>query len=304
MRPECSTVEEILAELGRRAHGIVTRRELLPAGVSAAGIKRRVWKGLLITQYPGVYRVGHAAPSVDASFMAAVKACGDDAALGGLAGAHLLQLIKGRVPQPEVYARTYRRVRGIKTHRGTRAVTKVRGIPVTTPAETLVDIAGVLEPEQLGRACHEAGVRYGTTPRQVEAVLRRRPTAPGAKKLRAIMRGDTPVTLSELERLAVDLVRAAGLPPPQANRIASERRVDLRWPGRLTVELDSYRFHNSRHSWERDHQRRREARARGEEFRRYTWTDVTEEAQAMLGELRNLVAQPATASASSAKTST
>src|SRR5207247_2961603 len=35
--------------------------------------------------------------------------------------------------------------------------------------------------------------------------------------------------------------------------------------------LDSYRFHHSRHAWEQDRRRDREARARGDELRRYTW---------------------------------
>jgi hypothetical protein len=92
-----------------------------------------------------------------------------------------------------------------------------------------------------------------------------------------------------MERIALALVRGAGLPPPEANRVASGRRVDLRWPGRLTVELNSYQFHNSRYAWERDHERRREARARGEEFRTYTWTDLTEEPAPMIAEIQRLV---------------
>ena len=74
------------------------------------------------------------------------------------------------------------------------------------------------------------------------------------------------------------------------NRPAGGRRVDCRWPEqRLTVELDGYRFHNSRHSWEQDRRREREARARGDEFRRYTYGDVTEDPTLMLAELRTLL---------------
>ena len=113
--------------------------------------------------------------------------------------------------------------------------------------------------------------------------------APGAKKLRAVMSGDTPVTLSELERRFVAIVRRAGLPLPETNRVAGGRRVDCRWPGRLTVELDSYQFHNSRYSWEQGRRREREARARDEEFRCYTWTDITEERSAMLADVRQLL---------------
>jgi very-short-patch-repair endonuclease len=98
------------------------------------------------------------------------------------------------------------------------------------------------------------------------------------------------MTLSELERHFLALVRESGLELPETNRPAGGRRVDCRWPHRrLTVELDSYRYHNSRHAWERDRLREREARARGDEFRRYTRDDVFEEPQLMLAELRRLL---------------
>lgn len=74
------------------------------------------------------------------------------------------------------------------------------------------------------------------------------------------------------------------------NRVAGGRRVDCRWPAhRLTVELDSYRYHASRHAWEQDRRREREARARGDEFRRYTYGDVLESPELMLRELRALL---------------
>jgi hypothetical protein len=61
-----------------------------------------------------------------------------------------------------------------------RDATKWRGIPVTTIPRTLVDLAAVLEIDDLALACHEAGVRHGTKPRHVEAVLARRSSSPGA----------------------------------------------------------------------------------------------------------------------------
>jgi hypothetical protein len=67
--------------------------------------------------------------------------------------------------------------------------------------------------------------------------------------------------------------------------------VDCRWSAhRLTVELDSYRYHHTRHAWEQDRRRAREARARGDEFRRYTWGDVNEDRRLVLAELRALLA--------------
>ena len=154
--------------------------------------------------------------------------------------------MRGPAPPPEVATRSERRIEGIITCRSRRLdpreATVVLGIPVTTVARTLVDLAAVLGAGALARACHEAGVLHRTTPGEVEAVLARRPRSPGAGRLRAVLRGDVKVTLSTLERSFLRMLRAEGLPLPVTNRPAGGRRVDCRWPEfRLTVELDSYR---------------------------------------------------------------
>jgi hypothetical protein len=286
-------VEQILARLATGAHGLVTHGRMLDAGITPAEIRTRLRAGLLIREYPGVCRVGHRAPSVESRYLAAVLACGDGALLSGLAAAHLLGLVRGSAPVPEVTAPTNRRVKGVRTRRSRRtdpAGFAQRGVPVTTPAQTLVDIAGVLDEDALARACHEAGVRYRTTPGDVEEILAGRLNIKGAAKLRRILLGDTRVTLSKLESGFLARLRSVDLPLPETNRVASGRRVDCRWPGfHLTVELDSYRYHSSRYAWEQDRLREREARARGDEFRRYTWNDVFESPELMLAELTTLL---------------
>jgi hypothetical protein len=298
MRPRDGTVEGILARLAGASHGVVSRQALLRAGVTTDEIKRRLRSGVLLREHRGVYRVGHRAPSLDARYLAAVLACGERALLCGRATGQLQGLLRGPPPPPEVTAPTVRRVPGILTHRAgaidPRDAAVWNGIPTTTVARTLVDLAAVLSPSELARACHEAGVRHGTTPRDVEAVLRRRPSSPGARSLREVMRGDTRVTLSKLESRFLARLREAGLVLPETNRPAGGRRVDCRWPAqRLTVELDSYTYHRSRHAWEQDRRREREARARGDEFRRYTYGDVLEHPRLMLQELRALVPEAA-----------
>ena len=291
MGGKCATVEEVCARIARHNHGIVTRTELLAAGVSSREIERRQERGSLIVEFCGVYRVGHRAPSLEASYLAAVKACGDEAALSDLAAGHLYELIKGPPPVPHVTAPRKRRVTGVVS-KGSREIerTAFRGIPITTVARTLVDLAAPLSLTDLARACHEAGVKYGATPAQVEEILARHPNAKGARKLRKVMHGAAPVTQSALERRFLQLLTADGLPLPVTNRPAGSFRVDCRWPElRLTVELDSYRFHNSRHAWERDRRREREARARGDDFRRYTYGDVYENRRSLLRELRPLL---------------
>jgi hypothetical protein len=288
---QSTTVEATLAEMAARSHGVVTRAQLLAAGITSDEIAHRVRTGALQREHRGVYRVGHRARSVEATFLAAVWACGDRAVLSGRAAAHLWGLIKGPAPAPEVTAPVKRRVLGALTRRGEHVeVTTHRGIPITTVPRTLVDLAADLPLDALARACHEAGIKYDTTPRQVEAVLAKRTTTKGAARLRTILSGDAPVTLSVLERAFLKRLREAGLPLPKTNKPAHGRRVDCRWPDHnLTVELDSYRYHRSRHAWEQDRRREREARARGDEFRRYSYGDVVETPRLMLGELRALL---------------
>jgi hypothetical protein len=133
-------------------------------------------------------------------------------------------------------------------------------------------------------------VRYRVKPEAVEGILSRRHNWPGMSNLRRVLRGDERVTLSRLESAFIAAVRRAGLALPETNVPAGGRYVDCRWPaGRLTVELDSYRYHGTRYAWEQDRQREREARVRGDEFRRYTWRDVVDEPASMLADLRGLL---------------
>jgi hypothetical protein len=104
------------------------------------------------------------------------------------------------------------------------------------------------------------------------------------------MRGDARVALSKLERAFLELLKEHGLLLPITNKVASGRRVDCRWPDkRLTVELNSYLYHGSRHAWEQDYERQREAYAREDAFRAYTYRDVFEDPARMLSELRRLL---------------
>jgi len=163
-------VERELARRAQGSHGVVTRRELLEAGITPAEIEWRLNTGALLREYSGVYRVGHRAPSLEARYLAAVRACGDGAVLSGKPAAFLYELTRGTPPRPEVTTRSQRRVRGVVTRRSrmTEAAT-FRGIPVTTVPQALVDLAA---------------------------------------HLRRVLRGDERVTLSKLESRFLALVRA------------------------------------------------------------------------------------------------
>ena len=290
------TVERLLAKLAANSHGVVARGELQRAGITDEQIRTRLANGSLISIHRSVFRVGHTAPSLEARYLAAVKACGPGSLLAGRAAAHLLHLVKRPPSSPEVLTVRHRRPKGVIVHR-CRSIDRIdatrwRGIPVTTVPRTLVDLAVVLDPPDLARAFHEAAVKHHLKPARVERVLARRHNWPGATKLRRVLGGDEPVSLSRLESAFIAVVRGARLPVPETNQLTDGRYVDCRWPeARLTVELDGYKAHDSRHAWEQDRERERDARARGDEFRRYSWRDVAEEPEPMLEDLRSLLSR-------------
>jgi len=104
MSAKVSTVEAVVARLATSQHGLVTRAQLLDAGLTRHQIQHRLLLGALLCVYRPVYRVGHRAPRVEARYLAAVLAGGDRARLSGRAAAHLLGLLRGRAPAPEVTA--------------------------------------------------------------------------------------------------------------------------------------------------------------------------------------------------------
>src|SRR5207248_4899511 len=152
---------------------------------------------------------------------------GEDALLSGRAAGHLLGVVKDRPPAPEVTAPTERRVPGVATRRSRKMDPREsmtwRGIPVTTVARTLVDLAGILSLDALARACHEAGVQHGATPAAVDAVLARHRGTPGAGRLRRVLHGEVRVTLSVMEAHFLTLLRESNLALPETNRRAGGR---------------------------------------------------------------------------------
>ena len=285
----------LIARIAGRQHGVITTAQLRAAGLSRDALDARVAKGSLIRVHRGVYRVGHQAPNTQADYLAAVLACGNQAYLAGEACAHNYRVAGGRPTKPEVVAPTAKRHPGVTTRRAKlhpQDTTTYRGIPSLTIPALMVDLAQRLDADALGRISQKADAFFRPTVDAIAAAARRRGPFPGIAMLRELYVGDAPILLSELERLFHLFLAADSLPMPRTNRREAEGFVDCRFTQhRLTVELDSYRFHRSRPAWEASYQRRRAARARGDEFRAYTWFDVAEDQTHMRGELTELLAR-------------
>ena len=281
----------IVARFANAQHGRITVAQLRAAGVDKRRTYRWVREGRLHRVHREVYAVGHLARSVDGYYMGAVLASGAGAILSHAPSSHLLRLLKGPPPRPEVTVPTtaHRRRPAITIHRVWELpaldITKLRGIPITTAPRTLLDLTPRLSPATLARACHEAWVRHGMTPDDVEACIARNPYKPGSAKLRAALGAD--VTLSELERGFLALMHANGLPLPRTNIDHHGDKVDCHWPKLgLTVELLSFRFHATRYAFEQDIARRRRSNHIA-----YTWGDVFERPTGTLADLAPRLAE-------------
>lgn len=293
MSPSRSRIR-LAADIARHQHGVVTHEQLRGAGWSRDQIAAARRKELLHPIHRGVYRLGHRAPCTEAGYLAAALAGGDRVAVCGFAAAHVLVGLPRRAPAPELTGAVDLRLRGVITRRlATLAagdVWRCEGVPVTSPARTMVDLAGQADFETLSEISHKLGIRHGLSADAVFAVMAQRGRVNGAAKLRALYRGDAAILLSRLEKRFRALLLRHGLPLPRTNVKHDSFHVDCRWADHgLTVELLGYRFHASRHAWVRDQRRAREAYARGDDFRTYTWDDVTVTPDVVLGELSPLL---------------
>jgi hypothetical protein len=171
-----------IAALAARQHGVVSRAQLLALGLGQGAIDHRVVRGLLHPVHRGVYAVGHSVLGPRGQWLAAVLAAGPGAVLSHSSAAALWGIRDAARARPEVTVARRRRLTSVTTHRIALAEDEITindGIPVTTPARTLVDLAEQLTPQRLERAVHEAEYRRLTSPLSVDALLTRHPKRRG-----------------------------------------------------------------------------------------------------------------------------
>jgi hypothetical protein len=268
-----------VARLAAAHWGVLTLSELRSCGLTRDAVESRVRNGHLHPLYRGVYAVGHAKLTQEAAFLAAVKACGPEAVLSHFAAAALYGVVRWDGRYPEVTTRTVRAHRGIRVHRSSVIDrTHHRGIPVTTAARTLIDLAATLDHAPLRRAVREAQRRLTTIP-DILATLNRLGPRPGNANLTKILAtGHTP-TRSELEDAVLDLLLDAGFDRPHVNvPMTFDGRTiipDFRWPDQhLVIEADGAEWHDNRLTREDDAEKQAILEAHGERVIRLTWAQA------------------------------
>jgi very-short-patch-repair endonuclease len=209
----------------------------------------------------GVFLLGAAPPTPMARARAAALACGAGAVVSHRSAAEFFALLPtaGGDVDVTVVGRNPGHHPGIRLHRprtlAAHDVTKMRGIPVTSVARTVCDLAATVSPREVEHAFQEALYRRIVTPAGLTAVLARAPRRRGANVIRALL-DDPRMTRSERERLLLKLIDRAQLPRPLTNVRLHGYLVDAYWPEqRLVLEFDGWQAHGHRHAFEHDRKR-------------------------------------------------
>ncbi|HKZ12717.1 MAG TPA: type IV toxin-antitoxin system AbiEi family antitoxin domain-containing protein [Solirubrobacterales bacterium] len=300
-----------MARLAARQEGVLARNQVEALGITSRQVDGLVRDGRLLPVFHGVFALGRDAPGARARMRAAALAC-PGAVISHRSAAALLGIGKEAPVVVDLIPTVERgrRIAGIKPHRvpypGRSESGYVHGIPVTSVARTIVDLAGTYGEERLRETVELAATERLLDPKAIDAVLANGPKRRGAPCLRRIVDEWRPVAetakhatfRSLFEAKLLPLVAAAGLPLPRFNapvRTAEQvLEVDLLWEKeRFVVEADSRKHHGIEVAFERDHLRARELIAAGYRILGVTWREAETEAPAVFAVIRQELAQRA-----------
>lgn len=265
---DASTDDRIDLVVGQQ-HARASWEQLRSAGVDASAIKRRARNGRLVRVHPRVYGLPHTEAVPLATESAALLAAGWDAMLSHHTVMTMLALRPGTARPVHVTVPMIKRgprLDGVVIHRS-RILTPAdigvhEGLPITSPARTLLDVAGSLPDADVERLLDEAlFARRLVTISQIDELLERCGGHRGRARLARVAANYSEHTRTESapEADLQKLIAAAGLPPGKTRVTILGYRLDFYWPDlRLAVEVDAYGTHGSASRFESD--RRRDAR--------------------------------------------
>ncbi|MGH2763160.1 MAG: type IV toxin-antitoxin system AbiEi family antitoxin domain-containing protein [Thermoleophilaceae bacterium] len=295
--------EAAIAHLAERQHGVISLSQLQLAGLTASAVRNRVAAGRYTPIHRAVYAVGHGRLTMHGRWMAAVLACGAGAVLShrsaaGLWGIRADNRAKSDVTLPSPSARPRP---DIDVHRSAALsdadVTIVDGIPCTTVARTLLDLAGMLDRRGVERAVDESEVQRLFDLRAVEEALARNNGHHGVGPLRSVLAAYESPTLTdnELEEAFYAICRRAGVPKPAVNEWIAladgEVQADFLWRReRLVIETDGWGAHGTHRAFEWDRRRDRRLRLADYETFRFTRREVAYEPAKVERAVRELFA--------------
>jgi very-short-patch-repair endonuclease len=286
-------------------HGLISLEQLRRLGINRSTAQKRVDAGALHRVHGGVYAVGYRRPTRESEFMAAVLACGPEAVLSHRSAGALWGLREDRRSSIDVTApnRRGRMPAGIDAHRDGSLVpvdrSSLHGIPCTSVARTLLDLAAVVSVWELRKAISEAEVLRVLDHGALRNLIKRSRGRRGVARLRMLMddiHPDTKRTRSEMERRFLHMCERADLPRPDVNvslRVDGMRLTpDFLWrDSGLIVEADGRRYHDTDSAFQIDRRREQRLQLAGWRVSRCTWEQIDREPRRLAETIRGLLAQ-------------
>jgi very-short-patch-repair endonuclease len=289
-----------IAAVARLQRGRVSHDQLRSAGIPDRTISRLAASGFLRRVHNGVFAVGHTAPAPLADETAALLACGPHAVLSHNTAARLWKLIPDGDTSIHVTIRGRHgaKPKGVHVHRTSRLnrseVEIVEGLPVTSPARTLIDFAGDADLRTLEYAIEEGLNHDRITERQLGLAAAGANGNRGAARVRTVLaqQGEPGITRSMAERRFRELMRLAQLPQPKTNVRLHGYSVDAYWPDLgVVVEVQSQKFHLTKAALERDTRKAARLTAAGLTVSYVTWVQMDEEPFAVVARVAQVLAR-------------
>lgn len=293
-----------IAEVAREQYGVISRKQLLEAGLGENEIEHRLAIGRLHQMRLGVYAVGHRSVPREGRWMAAVLASGPEAVLSHWSAAALWMIRpNGRSVIDVTTPRKSRSWDGIERHHKALPpdeVTVEKGIPVTTVPHTIFDLAAKEPVDVVEALLREAEFREHRDRLSLPDLVQRYPGRRGVRKVQVALErleAEPPGRKRRgLEERFGSFLRRHHLPLPRFNDwiLLGARRfqVDCRWPGtNEIVELDGWEGHQSKSAFQDDRLRDRALRVAGYSVLRLTWAQLDSEPDAIAADLRELLSR-------------
>ncbi len=288
----------VCATIASGQNGVVSRRQLLSAGIGPGVITRLIRAGFLHPLHRGVYAVGHLALPQFAKEQAALLACGEESVISGRSALYLWGILNAPRAEVDVTVAGRRRRKrwGIRLHLvdavDGREVRRRNGLRVVFPGRALIEFAADATPDELSDAVAEARSKSLIREGELEAAVERAGRRHGAARMRAFLRDEEEpaITRSRAERRFRKLLRAAHLPQPKVNVLAAGREVDFLWDSeKVILEVDGWKFHGHRRAFEDDRKKDMILSDAGYHVIRVTWRQFTGEPLALIAHIARVL---------------
>jgi len=286
--------------------GLIGVVQLRDVGISDTSISEAAVRGRLHPVFHGVYSVGHRHLTVHARLLAATMACGPGTVVSHGTAAWMLKLRSWRPKEVDVIApvEAGRKIAGIRRRfvppPTGEEVWRRGGVPLTSPARTIVDCAGILDAGELAGLIEQASVEGLLDVVAIDRVLdgpRRRNSKRLLRLIAPWRRYRRGITIrSRMEAKLLPLLTEAALPIPQTNaklRLAGKvHEVDFLWrEQKLVVETDGGRFHDNPAAGTRDSNRNHLLAKAGYHLPRLGWEDLRDRPAQTMREIARFLRQ-------------